>query len=137
MAISDTLAKSIVQNLQEELGSNTFHDVIISVQNTKFKSHKLILSANSKYFKTIFNTEVGRTSSASIILKNITSETFKLVLDCIYGGKDVLTAANLAAISHAAVYLEIDFLYQACELYQTCRLAKENCVEMANQAKTF
>ncbi|KAK0065351.1 kelch-like protein 12 [Biomphalaria pfeifferi] len=137
MAISDSLAKSIVQNLTEELGSSAFHDVTISVNNSEFKGHKFILSANSKYFKNIFTSERDRTSSAPIVLKNITPETFRLVLDCIYGGKDVLTAANLAEIWHAAVYLEIDFLYQACELYQTSRVTKENCVEMTNQATTF
>ncbi|XP_055864669.1 kelch-like protein 24 isoform X1 [Biomphalaria glabrata] len=137
MAISDSLAKSIVQNLKEEFGSSAFHDVIISVNNSEFKGHKFILSANSKYFKNIFTSERDRTSSAPIFFKNITPETFRLVLDCIYGGKDVLTAANLAEIWHAAVYLEIDFLYQACELYQTSRLTKENCVEMTNQATTF
>ncbi|KAI8747876.1 kelch protein 24 [Biomphalaria glabrata] len=137
MAISDILSRSIFQNLQEELEHSTFHDVIISVQNTEFKCHKFILSANSKYFKNFFTSERDRTSSAPIVLKNITSETFRLVLDCIYGGEDVLTADNLAAIWHAAVYLEIDFLYQACELYQTSRVTKENCVEMTNQATTF
>uniref|UniRef100_A0A2C9LJR1 BTB domain-containing protein n=1 Tax=Biomphalaria glabrata TaxID=6526 RepID=A0A2C9LJR1_BIOGL len=137
MAISDILSRSIFQNLREELEHSTFHDVIISVQNTEFKGHKFILSANSKYFKNIFTSERDRTSSAPIVLKNITPETFRLVLDCIYGGKDVLTAANLAAIWHAAVYLEIDCLYQACELHQTSRVTKENCVEMTNQATTF
>ncbi|XP_013087456.2 kelch-like protein 24 [Biomphalaria glabrata] len=131
MSISNKLAQAVVERLLRQRYSEEFCDVVIRVEKTEFRCHKFILSACSKYFKELFEEHTVDGQD----LEFTSAETFNNVLSCIYGGIDILKESNLDKIWEATKWLKIDFLYEACEAFQSERVDKENCVEMINQAK--
>ncbi|KAK0065350.1 kelch-like protein 29 [Biomphalaria pfeifferi] len=131
MSISDKLAQAVLERLLRQRDSEEFCDVVIRVEKKEFRCHKFILSACSKYFKELFEEHTVDGQD----LEFISAETFNNVLSCVYGGIDILTGSNLNKIWEATKWLKIDFLYEACEAFQSEHVDKENCVEMINQAK--
>jgi hypothetical protein len=64
---------------------NLLTDINFHVENEVFNAHRLILAANSPYFKAMFTTQVG-TLEKEIVLKDVSAKTFSNFLDVIYGG---------------------------------------------------
>ncbi|KAH9489040.1 Kelch-like protein 40 [Bulinus truncatus] len=133
MPYSEELAKAVVHNLQAQLRANKFFDITVTIQETPFRCHRLILCACSKYF----NDRLQNPDSNELVLKNVKEDTFRQILECIYGGENILTEENASELWRAAYYLEIDFLYKACEKYKLDQLTNENCVEINNLAKSL
>ncbi|KAH9510345.1 hypothetical protein Btru_042842 [Bulinus truncatus] len=133
MPYSEELAKAVVHNLQAQLRSNKFFDITVTIQETPFRCHRLILCACSKYF----NDRLQYPDSNELVLKNVKEDTFSQILECIYGGENILTEENASELWRAAYYLEIDFLYKVCEQYKLDQLTNENCVEINNLAKSL
>ena len=63
-------------------------DVCLKAGNVTFSAHRLILAANSPYFRSIFNAESSESRSQEISLpNNFRNETVRLMLEYFYSGK--------------------------------------------------
>lgn len=63
-------------------------DVCLKAGNVTFSAHRLILAANSPYFRSIFNAESSESSCQEISLpNNFRNETVRLMLEYFYSGK--------------------------------------------------
>ncbi|KAH9489041.1 hypothetical protein Btru_039697 [Bulinus truncatus] len=133
MPYSADLARAVLGNLQAQLRSDDFYDVTVYVHATEFRCHRLILCACSKYISDQLETP----GSDSVVLTNVSADSFKHVLECIYGAEDVLTDENVSDLWRTAHRLKIDFLFEACEEFILARVSKENCVEIFNLAKSL
>ncbi|XP_059164327.1 kelch repeat and BTB domain-containing protein 12-like [Physella acuta] len=135
MAVSEHLAKAVVNAIDKQLNNCTYHDVTVTVEGTEFQCHRFLLSASSKFFRALFQSGMRENQDRKVELKQMTSETFGLVLDCIYKAKNVLSVDNVSDVWQAANQLQIDFLLEACELFQIKRLSKDSCIEINIEAK--
>ncbi|XP_059164330.1 kelch-like protein 12 [Physella acuta] len=129
MAVSEHLAKAVVNAIDKQLNNCTYHDVTVTVEGTEFQCHRFLLSASSDFFRALFQSGMRENQDRKVELKQMTSETFGLVLDCIYKAKNVLSVDNVSDVWQAANQLQIDFLLEACELFQMKRLSKDSYVK--------
>ncbi|CAL1527833.1 unnamed protein product [Lymnaea stagnalis] len=135
MSTSDLLARALAKRLEEQLARLSFHDIVIKVQGKDFECHRFVLSACSRHFRDELSSETCDQLPQVLELKEISPETFKLVLECVYGAKENFTVDNVAGVWYAANHLQIDFLCEACENFQFRRLSKDCCVEISIDAK--
>ncbi|CAL1542809.1 unnamed protein product [Lymnaea stagnalis] len=135
MAVSDQLARAVVQGIQAQMQQCPYHDCIVVAGGVDFKCHRFLLSACSEFFRATFGSGMKEDIENRVVLNDITAETFNLVLDSVYNARSVLNADNIADVWHAANQLQIGFLLEACELFQSKRLSKDSCVEIYIDAK--
>ena len=128
-------AVAIMQNVAEQSKSSQFSDVVIEVEGKQFKSHRFMLSACSGFFQGLFNSGMREDLNQEVTLSNLSKETFSLIIESIFGGKNVITSKKLIELWMASDMLAILFLKTKCESFAKANLSMENCVTIHETAK--
>ena len=100
-------------NFSKSLGlsrnEDYLHDVtLVSDDNVQMSAHKLVLSASSEYFKSIFKD--NRKSHLVLCLEGLLSEELTNVLDYIYNGEIRVYQEYLERFLHLARRFQLDGL---------------------------
>jgi hypothetical protein len=106
----------------------TFCDVTLQAGDELILAHRLVLSVQSQFFRTLFDGQFKDSSSPTVHIGEVNPEVLKLVLDFIYDGTcTVKEASLLEPILAAASRLQVDeLLATAARSIEEC-LAAENC----------
>lgn len=114
-----------------------YADVTFVIGNTKILAHKMILSARSSYFKSLFGGGFAEAKQTEIKL-NVPVNAFKAILKYIYTGRMLLSAFEwdeLIEIHDLANQYEFDSLKKIISEYLTANLTLGNCIEIMNAAQ--
>ncbi|XP_052438534.1 zinc finger and BTB domain-containing protein 38 isoform X2 [Carassius gibelio] len=79
--------QAVLSHLSEQRSQGLFCDVIIVVEDVKFRAHRNILAATSGYFHNAFKTPEVYTSSQVLELTDLKSEVFASILNFIYNAR--------------------------------------------------
>lgn len=79
--------QAVLGHLSEQRSQGLFCDVIIVVEDVKFRAHRNILAATSGYFRNAFKTPEVYTSSQVLELTDLRSEVFASILNFIYNAR--------------------------------------------------
>ncbi|XP_016375768.1 zinc finger and BTB domain-containing protein 38 isoform X2 [Sinocyclocheilus rhinocerous] len=79
--------QAVLSHLSEQRSRGLFCDVIIVVEDVKFRAHRNILAASSGYFRNAFKTPEVYTSSQVLELTDLKSEVFASILNFIYNAR--------------------------------------------------
>ena len=121
-------------------------DVSITVGNTQFHAHKLILAASCDYFEAMFTSGFQESTCTDVELMVGTPEAFKVLLDYSYSGvltipTEICSCIELLKLSH---YLRFNNVMKKCEVAiceavssQTTGLSSEEVVEFNNTANMY
>ena len=105
-------------------------DIIVNIQGKKISCHKVVLMAASSYFEAMFNSGMQEAISGEINFKDMNANTFELILEYIYTGKDdIVTIENGFALFEAASLLQIEQLFKKCEDVLSQNIALDNCLD--------
>ncbi|BFZ02882.1 hypothetical protein BsWGS_05921 [Bradybaena similaris] len=135
MAVSNHMARAVMQAMGKQMEQTTFYDVVITVKQRTFNCHRFQLSACSKFFGAMFSSGMKEDLTKTVDIKGIEPDIFSLVIECIYKARYVINAENVISLWHAANQLQIDFLTESCEIFLAKTLSKHNCVEVYLNAK--
>ncbi|KAK0054589.1 kelch-like protein 40b [Biomphalaria pfeifferi] len=118
-------------------GSNRemFCDFTVVVEEHEFPCHRFLLSACSKFFEALLRSDMKESRQKRVVVKGMSPDIFKLILDVIYCGSDVLTPKTIIEIWNAAHQLQIVFLMSLCEDFIQENLNEANCYEMYSLAQ--
>lgn len=138
MIIISKLAE-IFQHLSNLCGKDKFSDVTFIVEGTKIPAHKMILSAQSTYFETMFGGAFAEAKQTEVEL-NVPLSAFRAILKYIY--TRCLSLAAFECVEIVEVYdlanqYGFDALTKIILEYLTAKLKLENCVEMLNAALLY
>ncbi|CAL1548633.1 unnamed protein product, partial [Lymnaea stagnalis] len=109
-------------------------DFVIEIENTEIKCHRFILASCSGFFSGLFRS-MNEVTNGRASLQGISCETFKLILETLYTGHDVITEDNAIAIWHASNQLQIDFMIALSEKMIVKMLLLDNFEEVYRNAK--
>ena len=111
----------------------TFSDVVVVAGDREFPCHRAILAAVSEYFKVALITDMREARKRRLTLHDVSEEVFSTLLDCIYGGKYVLTEENLFDVWKAADRLQITVITDQCMGFckevLASKMSEDNCVD--------
>uniref|UniRef100_A0A672QNB5 Zinc finger and BTB domain containing 38 n=1 Tax=Sinocyclocheilus grahami TaxID=75366 RepID=A0A672QNB5_SINGR len=79
--------QAVLSHISEQRSQGLFCDVIIVVEDVKFRAHRNILAASSGYFRNAFKTPEVYTSSQVLELTDLKSEVFASILNFIYNAR--------------------------------------------------
>ncbi|KAI8391550.1 uncharacterized protein BYT42DRAFT_543082 [Radiomyces spectabilis] len=125
------------RGLQSGIGS----DIIVTVPawDKEYKLHRLILD-QIPYFQVLFEGSFQETSSDKITLQfdnpYITAEAFQLVLNCVYGRKQLdITAANVLEVLSLCSYFQLHNPGDVCIKYITEHIRSTNVLDYLKYAE--
>jgi len=93
-----------------------FIDVRLKVREDIFPAHRIVLAANSDYFRAMFTDGMKESNQEVIELKDesISPDAFKIVMDSIYTGDLRVNEENVIEVLAAADHLQVTSLVQQC-----------------------
>lgn len=98
------LASAFAQMYKDE----TLVDVTLSCGNHQIHAHRLVLSACSPYFRSMFEKQANPFHYPIVNLDNVYIEDLKLLLEFMYRGEVMIPQDRIAPIVNSAHALEVD-----------------------------
>ena len=96
---------NLLNVLDQLLQTEAFCDVTLACENASIKCHKMILSACSTYFQSLF---MENTCEHPIVfLKDIKIQEIKVILDYMYKGEVNVAQEELPGKNNAIMYLSL------------------------------
>ncbi|KAK7869678.1 hypothetical protein R5R35_010036 [Gryllus longicercus] len=122
---------AVFENL---LRSNTLVDCTLAAEGRTLKAHKVVLSACSPYFQTVFKEESEK--HPIIILKDVKFWTLKAVVDFVYRGEVKIRENQLGAFLEVAESLQIKGLGTGTDEESEEKEAASNFSEQSRDVST-
>jgi len=97
----------MVVDLEEMLKDENMVDVALSCEEGIIKAHKIILSACSTYFRQIFSKVQLNNQYPIIIIKDMSYQDLKYIIDFIYRGEVLVPQQHLNSVLKSAEALKI------------------------------
>ncbi len=114
-----------------------FSDVTFVVEGKKICCHKVILSAQCKYFENMFTSEMLESHSKEIQITDISIATFSALIKYIYGQNVELDEDLAKDLFRLADKWNIIGLRDKCEKYLMHIISLENFKELAQLAESL
>ncbi|XP_038620875.1 kelch repeat and BTB domain-containing protein 4 isoform X2 [Tachyglossus aculeatus] len=124
---SGRVAQGILQLcLEEEL----FADVTVSVEGREFQLHRLVLSAQSRFFRSMFTSDLKEARNRAIVLRDVSQSVFQLLVDYIYHGTVKLRAEELQETYEVADMYQLSALFEECSRFLARTVTAGNCLRV-------
>ena len=124
-------AKQLVFCANEKGKSGMFNDINIQVGNEKFPCNKMVLSCYSKYFDTMFQTEMQERYQDTVELKGFEAKYVKMLIDYMYGENIVVDEKNVFPLLAASDYMQLhSSVKEFCIEFLKRNLIIRNCLDV-------
>ena len=126
---SSRLVKSIMDLCLED---GLFADVTVLVDGKEFQLHRLVLSAQSSFFRSMFTSNLRETHDRNVELKDVSARVFQLLVDYIYHGTIKLRVEDLQDTYEMADMYQLTALFEECSRFLSRTVEVKNCLQVCN-----
>lgn len=91
-------AMAIFTSLDDMRRNQQLCDVILEVEGKQFPVHRVILAANSLYFRALFTNGMHETSENVIKIPSVTPELMERILEYAYSRETTITEYNVGKL---------------------------------------
>ena len=127
-------AFEVVKELRDE---EKLCDVVLVVQEEKISAHKLVLAANSRYFRSMFAGTMLESRSSSVELRDVEPEAVKLLVEFSYTAQVEITTDNVLPIISASSLFDFPSVLEAASKFLSTHLHPSNCLGMRALGVTY
>lgn len=124
---SSRVVKSIMDLCLED---GLFADVTITVDGKEFNLHRLVLSAQSSFFRSMFTSNLKESHNRCIELKDVSATVFQLLIDYIYHGTIKLKVEELQDTYEMADMYQLTALFEECSRFLSRTVEVKNCLQV-------
>lgn len=124
---SSRVVKSIMDLCLED---GLFADVIVTVDSKEFQLHRLVLSAQSSFFRSMFTSNLREAYDRNIELKDVSAHVFQSLVDYIYHGTIKLQVENLQDTYEMADMYQLIALFEECSRFLSRTVEIKNCLQV-------
>ena len=114
--------------LNEMRLNNEQCDVTIRVETDQLAAHKLVLSANSPYFRAMFSSNYSEATQSKVEILGVTSVALELLVQYFYTSKIHISTENVQDILAASTMLQASRVTDACCEFMRRHLGVSNCL---------
>lgn len=125
---SSRVVKSIMDLCLED---GLFADVTITVDGKDFNLHRLVLSAQSSFFRSMFTSNLKESHNRTIELKDVSATVFQLLVDYIYHGTIKLRVEELQDTYEMADMYQLTALFEECSRFLSRTVEVKNCLQVS------
>ena len=124
---SSRVVKSIMDLCLED---GLFADVTINVDGKEFNLHRLVLSAQSSFFRSMFTSNLKESHNRCIELKDVSAKVFQLLVDYIYHGTIKLMVEDLQDTYEMSDMYQLTALFEECSRFLSRTVEVKNCLQV-------
>lgn len=124
---SSRVVKSIMDLSLED---GLFADVTVTVDGKEFHLHRLVLSAQSSFFRSMFTSNLKESYNRSIELKDVSASVFQLLIGYIYHGTIKLRVEELQDTYEMADMYNLTSLFEECSRFLSRTVEVKNCLQV-------
>ncbi|KAJ7313233.1 hypothetical protein JRQ81_004514 [Phrynocephalus forsythii] len=110
-------SSDVLTNLNELRNRHLLTDVTLRVRGLPLHAHKLVLTACSGFFYSIFLGQGGHEVKVLTLPSSIEPAGFQALLDFMYTSRLLLTPGTVPAILAAASYLQMEHVVESCHRF--------------------
>uniref|UniRef100_F6VLL9 BTB domain-containing protein n=1 Tax=Ciona intestinalis TaxID=7719 RepID=F6VLL9_CIOIN len=114
-----------------------FNDIIIRVGEKNIRANKMVLSCYSKYFNTMFNTEMEEKYKDVVDVQAVDVESAEKLVDFMYTGKININTNNVCDLLAVSDFLHIPSVRKLCIEYLLTTITLQNCFTIQALADYF
>ena len=103
-------------------------DVVLKIGDREFSAHKVVLSANSPYFRAMFSSNYTEVTQEHVDLHGITPDALEAVIQYFYTSKLHISTGNVQEVLPAACMFQITAVRDACCEFMRRHLGINNCL---------
>ncbi|XP_075995948.1 kelch-like protein 10 [Genypterus blacodes] len=111
-------------------------DAVIRVQKHDFHVHRIILSACSDHFRSLF-TSWSQPADQVYEVHQVSPHVMRCIIEFAYVGSEEVTQQNVEELYAACYLLKVLGLMEACCRFMEQHLCKDNCVDIWRLTETF
>ncbi|XP_059170048.1 uncharacterized protein LOC131951707 [Physella acuta] len=127
----------IFKSLENVWTNKLLCDVTVKVQDDTFECHRLLLAVASDFFMALFRSGMKEVTENFVVLHDIPSEAFHLILKGLYTGANVLSAENYIDVWRAAHQLQIQTVIHLCEHFASKNITADTWETIFTVAKSL
>ncbi|XP_055845251.1 kelch-like protein 4 isoform X2 [Episyrphus balteatus] len=112
--------------------SGEFCDIVLiaGVDDFRLPAHRMILSASSGYFRTMFRSNLSDAKAPEITLEQWDGETLKSIVDFMYTPTIEIMNENVENVLRAADFFQVNSLVTSCCTFMMQQLDTCNCLRV-------
>jgi len=118
----------VFSQLSQLRRNDKFCDITIVVGGSKYRAHKVILTAACPYFEAMFCSGMMESHQDIVEVQNIDPCAFEAILGMIYDGQIFISDSSVQSILFAASIFQIEHLKKACSDFLIQELNPQNCL---------
>ncbi|KAK7491044.1 hypothetical protein BaRGS_00017740 [Batillaria attramentaria] len=124
------IMKHLFEKFDHLYSQRHFCDVTVAIGDETFECHRFMLAAASDFFEASLTSSFYESCSRVVRISHsdVTAESFRMLLDLLYKGKDVVTKETGSDLLKMAVFLQIRFLQDDVEEYLIDNLSPDFCL---------
>lgn len=135
---TESFTSSFFQHIQDTKNAATFSDFLIKVKGQELPCHKLVLSANSEYFSTLFSEpDMKEVQQGFVELDTLDFTALKKCLMYCYSGEIDLCLDGVKDLVQAAEHLQMLPLKSHLSTFIVDNQTSQNCIAWYFYAETY
>uniref|UniRef100_F6VE11 Kelch-like protein 12 n=2 Tax=Ciona intestinalis TaxID=7719 RepID=F6VE11_CIOIN len=127
----------LMNMLVKQRNSGDYCDVTLVAEGQKFPAHRAILAASSKYFDTMFKSQMKEKFEKEIKIKEVAKIAMEQVIAFIYTNKVLLSEENIDEVLHAALLMQVQDLLALVIKYLSDEISPMNCLHYHQLGKLY
>ncbi|XP_078492598.1 kelch-like protein 12 isoform X2 [Ciona intestinalis] len=130
-------ASDLLQFANESRQDDRFNDIIIRVGEKNIPANKMVLSCYSKYFNTMFKSEMKEKYKDAVEVHGVDAESVEKLVDFMYTGKININTNNVCDLLAVSDFLQILSVRKLCIEYLLTTITQQNCFTIQGLANCF
>ena len=114
-----------------------FSDITIVAGKESIPANRLVLSCYSKYFETMFKSQMRERYENTIEIQTVEQNAMKALVDFIYVGSIRISNTNVMDLLSGADYLQLDEVKQFCFEFLLTNITPNNSLEILKAATLY
>uniref|UniRef100_F6QJJ5 BTB domain-containing protein n=1 Tax=Ciona intestinalis TaxID=7719 RepID=F6QJJ5_CIOIN len=130
-------SSDLLQFANESRQDGCFNDIIVRVGEKNIPANKMVLSCYSKYFNTMFNTEMVEKYKDVVEVHGVDAESVEKLVDFMYTGKININTKNVCDLLAVSDFLQMPSVRKLCIEYLLTTVSPQNCFTIQALADRF
>ncbi len=121
-------SRNVFKQLHDLMLKEELCDALLIAGDKEVKAHRVVLSANSPYFRDMFIGEFSEPEGVPIEIEEVDEDSLSSLIQFAYTSRIKLTQSNVYKLFEAADVLQFQGVKNACFRFFRSQMNKSNCI---------